>query len=154
MRDEQGFDPDENYTVEDNPFWDGTEGAHPAWWRGQQHTVEMMDKYYHTLKSLDKLVNETSIYPDKGDNFNYTVVGLAGEAGELNNKWKKVLRGDREFDDAAKKYFAKELGDVLWYLTACAYELGYPLDKIATMTVDKLLGRRERGTLQGDGDDR
>jgi hypothetical protein len=34
---EHGFDPDLNYTAEDNPFWDCTDGAHPAWWRGEEY---------------------------------------------------------------------------------------------------------------------
>lgn len=38
--DEYGFDPDRNYTVVDNPFWDGTDAAHPAWWRGQERGVD------------------------------------------------------------------------------------------------------------------
>ena len=35
--DEYGFDPDDTYTQEDNKFWDCTDAAHPAWWRGEQY---------------------------------------------------------------------------------------------------------------------
>ena len=40
MKDEYGFDPDETYTQEDNLFWDGTNFAHPAWWRGQDDGIK------------------------------------------------------------------------------------------------------------------
>lgn len=46
-RDEHGFDPDETVTIADNPFWDATDVAHPAWWRGDDHgcavTVERLN---------------------------------------------------------------------------------------------------------------
>lgn len=42
--DAQGFDLDLNYTKEDNPFWDGTPAAHPAWDRGMQHTTKIITR--------------------------------------------------------------------------------------------------------------
>ena len=42
VENEQGYDPDLSYTAEDNEFWDCTDGAHPAWWRGEKYGVESM----------------------------------------------------------------------------------------------------------------
>ena len=48
----------------------------------------------------------------------------------------------------------KELGDVLWYLTRSANELGYSLVDVAEINLIKLTSRKERGVLQGSGDER
>jgi len=42
MKDQHGFDPDQDYTAVDNPFWDCTDAAHPAWWRGEEYSIKMM----------------------------------------------------------------------------------------------------------------
>jgi NTP pyrophosphatase (non-canonical NTP hydrolase) len=91
----------------------------------------------------------TAIYPKK-DGLTYTALGLVNEAGEYTGKIKKYMR-DGELDDYAA---AKELGDVLWYLSVAANELGYDLGEIAQMNIDKLNSRKERGTIGGSGDTR
>jgi len=80
----------------------------------------------------------------------YTALGLAGESGEYTEKVKKLIR-DGQLD---KPLAAKELSDVLWYLTAAAHELGYTLTDIAEINLVKLTYRAERGVLQGNGDER
>lgn len=75
-----------------------------------------------------------------------------GEAGELANKWKKVLRGDG--GDLFNSFVAAELGDVLWYLARLADECGYTLEEIASYNLKKLADRKARGALTGAGDDR
>lgn len=80
----------------------------------------------------------------------YTALGLVGEAGEYSEKVKKLIR-----DGAFDKYeAAKELGDVLWYLSNCASELGFTLETIAGMNLKKLTDRQERGKISGEGDNR
>lgn len=54
MKNEYGYDPDESYTVEDNPFWDGTDAAHPAWWRGSDYGYFMAMKLFK--KKLDDIL--------------------------------------------------------------------------------------------------
>lgn len=54
----------------------------------------------------------------------------------------------------SKNELAKELGDVLWYVAMAADELGLEFDEIAHESVMKLVGRKERGTLKGSGDNR
>lgn len=48
----------------------------------------------------------------------------------------------------------KELGDILWYVSQAAYELGYTLQEVSTDNLIKLAGRAERGVLKGSGSDR
>lgn len=84
----------------------------------------------------------------------YTSLALAGEAGEVANKVKKVFRGDKPLTDEVKTAISKELGGVLWYAAALANELGMTLESIAEANLVELFGRHERGTIQGDGDNR
>jgi len=98
---------------------------------------------------------QTAIYPDKGFNFAYPALGLTGEAGEVADKLKKVIRdNDGVLTDPVRDAVAKELGDVLWYLAVLAFEMDYTLDEIAQINLDKLNSRKERGVLSGSGDNR
>lgn len=102
----------------------------------------------------EKLAQQFALYPEAGTGspmaLAYTALGLSGEAGEASEKVKKLIR-DGTFDKALT---LKELGDVLWYLTAMAKEMGYVLSDVAEVNIIKLLDRRERGQLQGSGDTR
>ena len=97
----------------------------------------------------------TAIYPNVGNNVIYTVIGLAGETGEVADKVKKVLRDkDGKFDTDAIESIKMELGDVLWYIAQIASELGLNMDDIATSNLNKLLARQIRNQLHGSGDKR
>lgn len=97
----------------------------------------------------------TAVYPDAGQNIIYPTLGLAGEAGEVAEKVKKMIRDDDGIlHDERRDAIAKELGDVLWYVAQVATEAGLELDAIAAANLEKLLSRRDRGVLQGSGDDR
>lgn len=96
---------------------------------------------------------ETAIYPDRGSNYVYPTLGLAGEAGEVAEKVKKVIRDkDGIMDEETKEKISKELGDVLWYVAQLATELELSLDDIADANISKLQSRKERGSLSGSGD--
>ena len=98
---------------------------------------------------------ETAIYPNMGNEFSYPTMGLVGEAGEIANKLKKVIRDKAGvLTDDVRKSVADELGDCLWYIAQLATEMGYQLGDIAQNNVDKLASRKERGTLKGSGDNR
>lgn len=98
---------------------------------------------------------QTAVYPNMGQNFPYPALGLAGEAGEVADKLKKVIRdNDGVLTDPVRDAVAKELGDVMWYVAVLAYELDYDLDTIAQGNLDKLASRQERGVLTGSGDNR
>jgi NTP pyrophosphatase (non-canonical NTP hydrolase) len=93
-----------------------------------------------------------------GDEFKdmlHWVLGINGEAGEVAEKVKKIIRDKNgEISQADKEELAKELGDVLWYLAVMAKELGVSLDTIAQQNIDKLQSRKARGVLGGSGDNR
>lgn len=98
---------------------------------------------------------QTALYPNRGQNFVYPALGLCGEAGEVADKLKKVIRdNDGILTDEVRDKVAKEVGDVLWYIANLAYELDYDLNTIAQNNLDKLNSRMERGVIQGSGDDR
>ena len=108
-----------------------------------------------TFEEYQKLSRETAIYPDKDKNFIYPTLGLAGEAGEVAEKIKKVLRDKNGIvDDETKKELLKELGDVLWYISQLSAELGLSLEEIASLNLEKLNSRKERDMLHGSGDNR
>ena len=98
---------------------------------------------------------ETAKYPNLGRNPIYPTLGLAGEAGEVCEKVKKVLRDhDGDFDAEAIQAIQKELGDVLWYVARLAAELGLDMETIAADNLAKLASRKSRGVLGGSGDER
>ncbi len=102
-----------------------------------------------------KKVKETSIYPNQGNNVAYAALGLTGEAGEVADKVKKLIRdSDNVLTEEKRKEMIKELGDVLWYLTALANELGVKLEEVAKRNIHKVEDRKERGVLSGEGDNR
>jgi hypothetical protein len=97
----------------------------------------------------------TARYPDVGRNPIYPTLGLCGEAGEVAEKVKKVLRDrEGEFCEAAREDLLLELGDVLWYVAQLASELGLSLDSIAEANLAKLASRAARNVISGDGDRR
>lgn len=112
------------------------------------------------LGTLWKLVEQTSVYPHAGECFIagllYTTLGLTGEAGELANKVKKVLRGDYSsaFDPRVHEALLDELADCLWYITAAGRECGITPTGLIRRLDKKLRARQAAGTIQGEGDKR
>ncbi len=98
---------------------------------------------------------ETALYPNVGNNPIYPTLGLAGEAGEVADKVKKILRDKNGvFDASSKEAIKLELGDVLWYIAQLSSELGFDLEDVASSNLKKLKSRSERGHLSGSGDNR
>ena len=95
---------------------------------------------------------KTAIFP-KELGVQYLALGLTGEAGEVANKVKKLIRDGGDTPDKRKE-ISKELGDVCWYLAVLAEELGSNLGKIMEDNLNKLEDRRARGVLGGSGDNR
>ena len=97
----------------------------------------------------------TAVYPSLGSNIIYPTLGLVGEAGEVAEKIKKIIRDkDGIYDDFSKKEIKKELGDVLWYLSNLSFELGFTLEDVADTNLRKLEERSLRGNISGSGDNR
>ena len=108
-----------------------------------------------TFNQYQENAKETALYPNVGKNPYYPTLGLAGEAGEISNKVKKIMRDkDGHIDDETKDDIKKELGDVLWYVAAVASEFGLSLGEIADYNHQKLLKRKENNTIKGNGDNR
>ena len=126
--------------------------------------VELLDRDIFddlSFEDYQTTAMETAIYPDE---LLYPVLGLVGEAGEVAEKVKKFFR-DNQFEvmceDAVAEIpaekrmeIAKELGDVLWYVTAIASDIGYSLEEVAELNLSKLADRDQRGRLTGSGDNR
>jgi len=113
------------------------------------------DENYYQMNIYQEKAWETAIYPAKGDNLYYPALGLAGEAGEVCNKIKKIMRDQNGSATAEQKTeIARELGDVLWYLATLATELNSHMGCIAEDNLKKLADRKARNTLGGSGDNR
>ena len=98
---------------------------------------------------------KTAMYPDLGSNNIYPTLGLVGEAGEVAEKVKKVLRDKNgNFDIESKEAIKKELGDVLWYLSNLCTEFNFSLNDVAKLNLEKLELRASTGKITGSGDDR
>ena len=107
------------------------------------------------FEEYQKKSRKTALYPNVGNNFVYPVLGLSGESGEVAEKIKKVIRDKNgEIDEITREEISKELGDVLWYVSQMASELGLSLDEVANKNIEKLYSRMDRGVLRGNGDNR
>ncbi len=83
------------------------------------------------------------------------ILGLPGEAGEVTDKIKKILRDkDGVMSAEDKEAVIKELGDVMWYVAAIARYIDVPLSEVAKKNIAKLQDRLKRGTVHGEGDNR
>lgn len=127
-----------------------------------------------TLDEYQHISGKSAFYPGKGTFIGqwYCVTKLNGEAGELAEKYGKIVRDDgimhEHTDEGAgvvycnfvqistnkREALALELGDCLWYVARLAHELGYTLEEVALMNLEKLYSRTVKGTLQGSGDNR
>lgn len=82
-------------------------------------------------------------------------MGVAGEAGEVVEKWKKIVAyHDGKITDETLRELSKELGDVVWYIAVFAHSLGLSLEDVMQQNVEKLKSRKARNTIRGQGDNR
>jgi NTP pyrophosphatase (non-canonical NTP hydrolase) len=116
----------------------------------ERHDLKMVGYAFSEYQSAAK---STALYKDK---VTYTAFGLSNEVGEVLGKLKKQLRdkgGDYK-EEEFKKNIEKELGDVLWYVAMLADDLDLNLGIIAVHNLEKLEDRKNRGVIQGSGDNR
>ncbi|WP_193612337.1 nucleoside triphosphate pyrophosphohydrolase family protein [Nocardioides lijunqiniae] len=107
------------------------------------------------LDDYQRAAMRTARDKDAPDEFMHLVLGLVGEAGEVAEKVKKLVR-DENSDLARldRDDMAAELGDVLWYAAVLADFLDLSLSDVAQRNVDKLADRQRRAVLGGSGDNR
>ena len=111
-------------------------------------------KYSMDFNSYQRIAKTTAIYPAT-HKILYPALGLAGEAGEVANKVKKLVRdGTSSLPKEWKEEIGSEIGDVLWYCAVLADDLGISLGKIASQNEIKLQNRKKKGTISGSGDTR
>ena len=108
-----------------------------------------------TATEYQQKASETAIFP-KQKALEYITLGLTGEAGEIANKVKKLIRdgADEETLEQKKIEIGYEIGDVLWYCAMLAKEVGMNLGHVMVNNINKLHSRKERGTISGSGDNR
>lgn len=121
------------------------------------HSVPSSSAHELTLNVYQKQALTTAISSDQNTNIDRSILalGIAGEAGEVADKWKKILAyssGLYTNDDLNE--LAKEMGDVLWYLAVFADSFGLNLEAIAQKNLSKLADRKSRSVLKGNGDNR
>ena len=112
---------------------------------------------YRKVSDLDmyqKVALTTAIYP-REQAIIYPTLGLTGEAGEVANKVKKIIRdGSDSKDEKLVSEIKAEIGDCLWYIAVLASDFDIKLSDIASANLEKLEKRKEKGTIHGSGDDR
>lgn len=107
------------------------------------------------------------------ENFSYMMLNLVGEVGEFASKIGKSIRKGKVFIgngrdsdlhctldffsneeecDAFDSELRKEAGDILWQLSGLCSVLGWKLEDVALMNLEKLATRKENGTIDGNGD--
>ena len=105
------------------------------------------------FNEYQNMAKSTAIY-DKKHQILYPALGLAGEAGEVANKVKKIIRDGYENNKDYRADIGAEIGDVLWYCAVLASDIGLELSDIAVNNTVKLKDRMNRGVIGGNGDKR
>ena len=122
----------------------------------KQEAEQFLKEKYDMVdfNSYQRSAEGTAIYPDQ-HKIIYPALGMAGEAGEVANKVKKLIRdGPENRPETWREDIASEIGDVLWYCASLASDLNLSLGMIASQNLIKLDKRKAKGTLGGSGDTR
>ena len=121
---------------------------------GAQSNESNKYKKVSDLDMYQKVALTTAIYP-REQAIIYPTLGLTGEAGEVANKVKKIIRdGSDSKDEKLVSEIKAEIGDCLWYISVLADDIGCKLSDIANANLLKLANRKEKGTIHGSGDKR
>lgn len=107
-----------------------------------------MDLNEYQIKAIDAAFYEK-------DDIAYNALGITGEAGEIADHVKKMLRDDDGILTPERRLsIVKELGDVLWYVANMARRLEVSLETVAQMNLVKIEDRTSRNVQSGSGDSR
>ena len=120
-------------------------------------TVTNENHKYKRISDLDmyqQVAKTTAIYP-REQAIIYPTLGLTGEAGEVANKVKKIIRdGTNKNDEGLVQDLSAEIGDCLWYIAVLADDFDIKLSDIASTNIEKLANRKKNNTIHGSGDTR
>ena len=119
-----------------------------------------------TLKEYQEKAMTTCM--PSSENFSYMFLNLVGEVGEFASKVAKAIRkgnaeishsklsriGDTDMLAKQEDELKKEAGDILWQLSGLCTVMGWSLEDVAQMNLDKLASRNQRGVIDGNGDNR
>ena len=121
---------------------------------GAQSNESNKYKKVSDLDMYQQVAKTTAIYP-REQAIIYPTLGLTGEAGEVANKVKKIIRdGTNKNNENLVQEISAEIGDCLWYISVLADDIGVKLSDIANGNIEKLANRKKKGTIHGAGDDR
>ncbi|QOI68985.1 putative MazG domain-containing protein [Pelagibacter phage Mosig EXVC030M] len=121
---------------------------------GAQSNESNKYKKVSDLDMYQKVAITTAIYP-REQAIIYPTLGLTGEAGEVANKVKKIIRdGSNSKDERLVSEIKSEIGDCLWYIAVLASDFDIKLSDIASSNLEKLANRKKNGTIHGSGDNR
>ena len=121
---------------------------------GAQSNESNKYKKVSDLDMYQKVALTTAIYP-REQAIIYPTLGLTGEAGEVANKVKKIIRdGSDKNDDSLVSEIKSEIGDCLWYIAVLANDFDIKLSDIASTNLEKLANRKKNNTIHGSGDTR
>ena len=121
---------------------------------GAQSNESNKYKKVSDLDMYQKVALTTAIYP-REQAIIYPTLGLTGEAGEVANKVKKIIRdGSDSKDEKLVSEIKAEIGDCLWYIAVLANDFDIKLSDIASTNLEKLANRKKNNTIHGSGDTR
>ena len=121
---------------------------------GAQSNESNKYKKVSDLDMYQQVAKTTAIYP-REQAIIYPTLGLTGEAGEVANKVKKIIRdGTNKNNENLVQEISAEIGDCLWYISVLADDIGVKLSDIANSNLIKLANRKKNNTIHGSGDDR
>ena len=121
---------------------------------GAQSNESNKYKKVSDLDMYQQVAKTTAIYP-REQAIIYPTLGLTGEAGEVANKVKKIIRdGSNSKDERLVSEIKSEIGDCLWYIAVLASDFDIKLSDIASSNLEKLANRKKNGTIHGSGDKR
>tara|TARA_Y100001951_G_scaffold2547_1_gene1771 strand:- start:312 stop:644 length:333 start_codon:yes stop_codon:yes gene_type:complete len=100
-----------------------------------------------------EFTRDTAQYP-KDVEMEYLMIGLANEVGEVLGKYKKHLRGDTMVVQDFRDALIDELGDVMWYFARICDTLDVKMYEVMERNISKLISRKIRGQIKGEGDNR
>ena len=107
------------------------------------------------LNDYQTLALRTANPKEKKNELFHLLLGLSGEAGEITEKAKKIIRDhDSDFSKFDLPDLTKELGDVLWHIAVLADYFDIELEIVGASNIKKLASRLDRGVISGSGDNR